>query len=142
MNPARLPVLLLLACVGLPGCIASNVVAAKDRQVVVAAAELPWQPAPSAALDGLYESVDVRGDAAVSLRKVYYVFQQDGSYTGAALTEVEGCFRFQTLAGTWRCGADGLSLDDAPPVQLDAAPDHLRITAPTGVLVLRRGSLL
>lgn len=126
----------------LPGCIASNVVAAKDRQVAVAAEELPWQPATSAILDGLYESIEVCGDAATTLRKVYYVFQPDGSYTGAALVEADGAFRFQTLVGTWRVVDGGLSLDEGPVVRVDTAPEHLRITAANGVLVLRRGSLL
>lgn len=137
---AAVHVLLLFGA--LPGCIASNVVAVKDRQVVVAAEDLPWQPATSVALDGLYESLEVRGDVATTLRKVYYVFQADGSYTGAALVEADGAFRFQTLVGTWRVVDGGLSLDEGPVVRLDAAPEHLRITAANGVLVLRRGILL
>jgi hypothetical protein len=137
---AALSMLLLFGA--LPGCIASNVVAVKDRQVAVATDELPWQPSTSGGLDGLYESLEVRGDVATTLRKVYYVFQADGSYTGAALVEADGAYRFQTLVGTWRIVDGGLSLDDGPVVRLDVAPEHLRITAANGVLVLRRGSLL
>ncbi len=82
------------------GCIAGNVVATKDR-LVVPNADLQWTPAPDLRLDGLYESIEIRGDAAVSLRKAYYLFAADGTYTAAALTEANGVPSFQTLNGTW-----------------------------------------
>ena len=124
-----------------PGCIASNVVASEDRLVATPVAELQFAPAPGLPLQGLYESVEIRGDAALSLRKVYYLFAADGTYTAAALTEVDGVPSFQTLNGTWQTTAAGLSLDGRPPVLLEQAPLHLRITAENGVLVLRAASL-
>ena len=124
-----------------PGCIASNVVATGDRLVATPVAELKFEPAPGLPLQGLYESVEIRGDAAVSLRKVYYLFAAGGTYTAAALTEVDGTPAFQTLNGTWQTNAAGLALDGRPPVLLEQAPLHLRITADNGVLVLRAASL-
>ena len=123
------------------GCIASNVVASQDRLVTTTVAALHFEPAPGLPLQGLYESVEIRGDAALSLRKVYYLFDAGGTYTAAALTEVDGAPSFQTLNGTWQTTAAGLSLDGRPPVLLEQAPQHLRITAENGVLVLRAASL-
>ena len=118
------------------GCIASNVVAPEQRMVVEDLAELQWKAAPGLQLQGLYESVDIRGDAAASLRKVYYLFADDGTYTAAALTEAGGTYAFQTLSGTWRSDQLGLSLDGGDPVVLEQAQAHLRILAPNGELVL------
>jgi hypothetical protein len=132
----------LVAC-GLlwSGCIASNVLDPRAREVAVAEAELAFAPAGDVVLDGLYESIDLRGEAAVSLRKIYYLFVADGTYTAAALAEVDGVRSFQTLSGRWRLEPRGLVLDDGAPVLLELAPDHLRLSAPTGVVVLARRSL-
>lgn len=125
----------------LGGCIASNVVARNERMVVATVAELQFAPAPSLPLAGLYESLEITGDAAIALRKVYYLFLADGAYAAAWLTEPDGKPGFQTGNGTWTTSAAGLSLDGAEPVLLEQAEDHLRITAPNGVLVLRRGTV-
>jgi hypothetical protein len=123
------------------GCIASNVVPTQDRLVTTPLAALHFDPAPGMPLQGLYESVEILGDAALSLRKVYYLFSAGGAYTAAALTEVDGVPSFQTLNGTWQSTAAGLSLDGRPPVLLEQAGQHVRITAENGVLVLRASSL-
>ena len=123
------------------GCIASNVVAVTDREVPADPAALPFAPAGVVVLDGLWESVDIRGDAAVALRRIWYQFAPVGTYTAAALADVAGKPAFQTLSGSWQSTAAGLVLDGAPPVALERAPDHLRLTAPNGVVVLRRVSL-
>ncbi|HEU4419572.1 MAG TPA: hypothetical protein VFT55_11580 [Planctomycetota bacterium] len=133
---------LLAAATTWPGCIASNVVATEDRLVVQPAKDLAFTPAHDLAPAGLYESVEISGDAAMSLRKVYYLFMPDGTYTAAALTETSTGPSFQTLNGTWTSTAAGLSLDAGEPVPIELAPGHLRITAKNGVLVLRSGSLL
>lgn len=125
----------------LPACIASNVVAVEQREVGSALDGLVFQPVAAPQLDGFYESVDIRGDAAVSLRRIYYVFDSRGTYTAAALAEADGGLQFQTLRGTWRAAADGLVLDDQPPVPCEAAPDHVRLIAPNGSVVLRKGRL-
>jgi hypothetical protein len=125
----------------LGGCIASNVVAVEQRSVQQPVAELPFVAAPELVLDGLYESLAITGDAALSLRRIYYLFRPDGTYTAAALTEGERGAAFQTLNGTWSNTATGLSLDGAEPVRLERADEHLRITAPNGSVVLRRSAL-
>lgn len=130
----------LAALPWLCGCIASNVVAVADREVPVAPAALAFAPATTVP-DGLYESVDLTGDAAASLRGIWYLFRADGTYTAAALADVDGALSFQTLAGTWQATADGLVLDGASPVRLEQAQHHLRLTAPNGAVVLRRRSL-
>ena len=135
LNPARAS-FAMFAVLG--GCIASNVVAVDDRLVVRPIAALEFAPATELPLDGLYESVEITGDAAVALHRLWYCFGSDGSYTGAALADVDGRPAFQTLNGTWTNGPGGLSLDGAAPVLVERAPDHLRITAPNGVVVLRR----
>lgn len=133
--------LALGACSLFGGCIASNVVAADQRLVAATAEQIAFQPAGVVVLDGLYESIDIRGDAALSLRKIYYRFAADGTYTAAALAEVDGAPQFQTLNGTWASSAAGLQLDGAEPVPLELAPDHLRLSAPTGTVVLRKVAL-
>jgi len=131
--------MVLLAGAGLwSACIASNVVATEDRFVQEPVATLAFVPAPELVLDGLYESVEITGDAAVSLRRIYYLFRGDGSYTAAALAEAGNGAQFQTLSGTWSNTAAGLSLDGGEPVVLERAGQHLRLTAPNGAVVLRR----
>ena len=133
--------LALGACSLFGGCIASNVVAADQRLVAATAEQIPFQPAGVVVLDGLFESIDIRGDAALSLRKIYYRFAVDGTYTAAALAEIDGAPQFQTLNGTWVSTTAGLALDGADPVPLELAPDHLRLSAPTGTVVLRKVAL-
>ena len=135
---ARLAALAL----ALPGCIPSNVVATEDRMVATDLADAAFEPAPGLLLEGLYESVDIRGEAAASLRKIYYLFAPDGTYTAAALGQDGALYAFQTLSGTWHHGAAGLVLDGGEPVTLEAAGDLVRLTAPTGVLVMQRRALL
>lgn len=139
-RPDPLVAVAWLLVASLPGgCIASNVVAPRDRMVAAPDLDaLPFVAAPELVLDGLYESVDLRGDAAQSLRRIYYHFAADGTYTAAALTERDGDLFFQSLRGTWRNSPDGLSLDGADPVRIERADDYVRLTAPTGTLVLQR----
>lgn len=123
------------------GCIASSVVAPEQRMVASDPAQLAFVPADAAAIPGFHESVDIRGDAAVALRRIWYLFLADGTYTGAALAEAEGRPSFQTLNGTWSFAADGLVLDGQPPVPCEMAPGHLRLSAPNGAVVLKKGSI-
>lgn len=138
---ARRAVVLAAGAVLPIGCIASNVVAPEQRMVVADPAQLPWAPADAAALDGLFASIDIRGDAAVSLRRIWYVFAPGGSYTGAALAETDGALAFQTLSGTWSLADGGLVLDGAPAVVCEKAAGHLRLCAPNGTVVLRKEAL-
>ena len=131
----------LAAALPLLGCYASNVVAREDR--AVGDRQLPehWTAATPADLAGLFESVRVTGDAAVSLRSVHYWFGGDGRYTGAALVDGDDGMAFQTLTGRWALTDAGLALDDAPPARCEAAPGFLRIGTAGGELVLRRREL-
>ncbi|MGE3174147.1 MAG: hypothetical protein AB7O97_16080 [Planctomycetota bacterium] len=129
----------------LPACYASNVVAEQDRAVALQALPTEWRPAAAADLDGLFESIEIRGDAALSLRKVYYWFSADGVYTGAALVDGDDAVAFQTLNGEWLLDADGLRLDGGDAVPTMAAPvtgtpTHVRIDAEGGSLVLQRSA--
>jgi hypothetical protein len=128
----------LAACVAMAACIPSNVVAPTERMVVEAESAPAFVAATAADVVGFHESIDIQGDAAVSLRKVYYLFGDDGSYTGAALVDDGERRTFQTLTGTWKLTPEGLVLDGLPAAPCDAAPGQLRLTAPTGVLRLRR----
>lgn len=125
----------------LAACIASNVVAAEDRAVAEPVETLAFTPAGTIELDGLYESVDIRGDAALTLRRVYYFFLPDGTYTAAALTESDAAPVFQVLTGVWKSTSDGLVLDGQPPVACEIAGDHLRLSSAGGSVVLRRRNL-
>ncbi len=134
--------LALLACgllLPLAGCIPSNVLAPDQRIATVAMEDRVFTPTTDVQLDGFYESVEITGDAAVSLRKVYYLFQQGGTYTAAALVQDQGASSFQTLTGTWSLDASGLRLDDTDPVPLETSGEFVRMKGTGGTLVLRRG---
>ena len=133
--------LLLGAALLLPGCYASNVVARTDRVVADEAVPADWAPAAAGDLDGLFESVLVRGEAALALRWVCYWFGRDGRYAGAALVDGDDGMAFQTLNGRWTLTPRGLVLDAAEPAPLQAAGRHLRLVSATGELVLRRSDL-
>ncbi len=143
MNARGARAVLWVALLGpnLCSCIASNVVAEDQRLVARDLTALPFVPADASAFTGLYESIDIRGDAAVALRKIYYVFDTAGSYTGAALAESDGQLSFQTLNGNWTIGPEGLVLDGGAAVQAEMAAQHLRLSTPAGSVVLKAGSL-
>lgn len=128
----------LAACLLGAACIGSNVVAPTERMAPATEDALPFAPATAADLVGFHESVDIQGDAAVALRKVYYLFAADGTYTGAALADDGERLAFQTLTGAWSIGPEGLSLDGQAAVTCEAAAGQVRIATPTGVLRLRR----
>ncbi|MCB9889015.1 MAG: hypothetical protein H6836_05515 [Planctomycetes bacterium] len=129
------------AVCSLSGCIASNVVADQDRRVVDPVGTLRFAPATQRQIPGLFESVEIRGAAAASLWKVYYLFEDTGRYAAAALVATEQGMKFQVLDGTWRLEPEGLVLDDTEPSPVDVAPDHLRLRSARGVVVLRRSVL-
>lgn len=131
----------LLLCV-LPfvgGCIASNVVAEKDRAVVEpkALADVAFRPANAADFAGLFETVEITGDVALSLRRVWYWFESNGRYSGAAFVDGDEGLSFQTLTGTWKLTDAGLALDDGEPLAASAADGLLRMAVPGGTLVLK-----
>lgn len=129
------------ACSLAAGCFGGTHIKPEERDIDVPMLDLAFQPAGAIVLDGLYESVDIQGDMALSWRKVYYLFSPNGSYTAAALGDGDAGPAFTTLTGTWKCEARGLSLDDAEPLPLEQAPGHLRLSAAGGSLVLAQRKL-
>jgi len=130
----------LAVALGATSCIGSNVMSS-DSRFPPAIAEPHFAPAKDMVLEGLYATVDITGDVASQLRKVYYMFLPDGHYTGAALIDAGGIFAFQTLSGSFSVTAAGLVLDGAEAVPVSVAGDLLRIEAPGGSLVLRREAM-
>jgi hypothetical protein len=124
--------------VSMTGCIASNVVAVADRTVVNDVDELQWRPVTSTDVPGLFESVEIRGKAAGSLRKVYYLFEENGHYAASALVAGDDGMKFQVVDGSWQLTAEGLVLDDSAATPVEIADDHMRLRSESGVVVLRR----
>ncbi len=127
-------------CVAPTACYPSNVVALRDRAVATADLETRnWRPCAAADLAGYFESYAIEGEAALSLKKVYYLFASGGRYTGAALIDGDEGPQFQTLGGAWTLDAGGLSLDGAPKAicEVDEG-DCLRIAVDGGSISLRR----
>ena len=132
----------LFACVAAlsSGCYPSNVVAVRDRAVAIGAEDgAQWRTCAIADLSGYFESYAVDGDAALSLRKVYYLFVKGGRYTGAALVESDEGASFQTLGGTYVLEGGMLALDGAAGARCEAADGgFLRIAMEGGSIVLCR----
>jgi hypothetical protein len=129
-----------LALAAAPGCLASTVVPPAER--APSAEHRQWRPAEVADLLGYFELLAIEGEAAASLRKVYYHFSDDGTYTGAALVAgLDSPPRFQTLSGTWLLTAGELVLDLDAPVQALASEGLLELRSQGGALVLRHSTL-
>jgi hypothetical protein len=127
----------------LPSCIPSNVIAPKDRLVAVEWANAHWAPADASAIAGLYSSIALTGDVAAGIRKVYYDFEPDGRFTGAALVQRGGESTFEVLSGTWTLEGGSLRLgQDGEPAMAEMAPDLLRLSGEAGMVVLRREEAL
>jgi hypothetical protein len=127
----------------LTSCIASNVVAVEDRAVVRPVDAEEWGADPATVLvnGGLFESVQIEGEAAEHLIRIYYLFERTGRYTAAALSQgsTDGGATFQTLVGTWELRGQAVVLDGGDPIPLRAAAGNLlELRAPTGLVVLRR----
>jgi hypothetical protein len=132
------PMLLGLVLAALSSCIASSVVESQDRARELNLPDQEWLPGSAENLDGVFVSTQITGALAASVRKVVYLFQQSGNYTGAALVESSPP-RFEVIAGEWQMQNGQLLLDGAEPAQLQVAEDgSLRITGETGQVVLRR----
>lgn len=124
-----------------PACIASSVVDSAGRAVAPRTAEFAWRPALAGDLHGLYESVEIEGEAAVSVWKLYYAFAADGSYSGAALVLGGANPEFQTLSGRWTLVDGILDLGDGQTARVLAAPEHLRLEHEGGTAILRRADV-
>lgn len=130
------------AALGLGACIAPSVVDPADRAVDLSSAELVWHAATLADVPGTYVSTELTGPLAAALRKLVYLFEADGNYTGAALFD-DAPPHFEVLTGVWELTAQGLVLDGGPPGQIEVAPDgSLRLSSDDGSVVLRREASL
>ncbi len=141
MRSDRRATLAALLCAALAGCYPSNVVSSTDRAVRNGdpAAQLAWRPCVEADLVGSFASRSIEGDAALSLKKVYYVFLAGGRYTGAALVDADEGLTFQTLGGSYRLEGGMLALDGATGARCEAADGgFLRIAVEGGAIVLCR----
>jgi hypothetical protein len=131
----------LACCAGLAGCYPSNVVSSTDRAVRSgdAVAQLAWRACTAADLAGFFASRSIEGDAALSLKKVFYVFLDGGRYTGAALVDADDGLSFQTLGGSYVLEGGMLALDGAAGARCEAADGgFLRIAMEGGAIVLCR----
>ena len=129
-----------LALLSTAACTESKKLDAKDRAAVVAPEAVAWRPAAREDVLGYFESERITGEAAASVRRVYYSFAADGTYTGAALVQDGARAAFQTLSGRWTLAGQALSLgSDAAPARAFAAPDRLRLDSDGGVAYFRRG---
>ncbi len=137
------PFLLLLAAFAASSAACGAFVAARalpkeDRDVLANPEDVSWAPAKREDVVGSFESESVSGEAAGALRRVYYVFSEDGSYTGAALVQEAKNPEFQVLSGTWALEGSSLRVGDAEPAKASASPGRLRLEAPGGTVVLKR----
>ncbi|MBL8841101.1 MAG: hypothetical protein JNL90_06150 [Planctomycetes bacterium] len=134
--------LLLAPLLWAPGCIAPSVLDDAQRlPETTAPARLDWRPAQAADLHGYWESSAVEGEAAVALRKLYYLFASDGRYTGAALVAGDTGPQFQTLDGRWTLADGVLDLGDGATAEAQVAPGWLRLVNEGGTLLLERSVL-
>lgn len=133
--------LLLLGTTGLTSCYASNVVALEDRDVKTREEQAQWKPAEATSIPGLYRSGTIEGESAASLLKLFYYFDEDGSYTAAALVGSSPP-SFQVLSGQWKFEDGKLLLgEDASPAVLEESEDMLRLSTEDGMVVLYRDEI-
>ena len=124
----------VLASLG--SCIAPSVLDESARAIDTEI-EREWRPAVVEDLNGLYGSIDIKGPAAAALSKLFYSFEPDGGYTGAALfSEVPP--RFETLSGAWVLDGGEVSLDGNEPATLEAADGALRMSGAEGTVTFVR----
>jgi hypothetical protein len=121
-------------------CTSSHPLEKKDRAVVEAPEAVVWHEAARTDVVGYFESDRITGDAAGSLRRAFYSFAADGTFSGAALVQDAGKTTFQVLSGKWSLRAGALDLGpDSPPAKAFAAPDRLKLESEGGSVVFHRG---
>jgi len=124
--------LLLASLLALPGCYASSTLAESERTVAAAAPRASWRAAVKDDLPGLWASTAIEGQSAGVVLKVYYAFDADGGWSGAALVLGEDGPRFTSLAddGRWALADATLDLHDgAPPAKAWIDGPRLRLVA-------------
>ena len=130
--------LLPLLFVAASSCITPNVLDETKRGVEAPLAQVAWQSAVAADLNGLFESTSIEGEAAAALWKIYYHFAPDGTFSGAALVIGADQPQFQTLTGTWKLDENGLDLGNGQIGRAFVAPLQLKFEAEDGVFIFRR----
>lgn len=135
--------LLLAGCAALllSGCASSKPLDPSQRAAPTVRKDVAWGPPKREDLLGSFASESITGEAAASLRRVYYVFDADGTYSGAALVQDGAHAVFQVLSGRWTLTGSVLTLGDDPaPIEVSAAPDRVRLSSEGGVAVLLRSA--
>jgi hypothetical protein len=131
-----LPTLLVALCAN--ACIAPNVLDPMDRGRTSAPEDQVWRAASAGDLPGMYVSSRLSGSLASVLLKVLYRFDAEGNYSGAALIDGSPP-HFEVLTGSWSMNGSELTLDAAPPAQVQVSDSgSLRIGGKQGEVVLRR----
>jgi hypothetical protein len=121
-------------------CTSSHKLDENARIATTAPENIAWGAARREDVIGYFESERITGEAAASLRKIYYSFASDGTYAGAALVQDAGKSTFQVLSGKWTLTGPTIKLgDDGAPTKIFAAPDRLRLDSDGGSVTLRRG---
>jgi len=121
----------------LAGCTPSKTVEKGERAALPKPEDAVWRPATREDVVGDFESERVTGAAAASLRRAYYSFAADGTYSGAALVQEDARAVFQVLSGRWSLAKGTLRLE-ADEAKASAAPGLLRLESEGGTVVLRR----
>lgn len=123
----------------LPSCIASNLLDSNQRMLQPTPVEREWNPPSPTDVEGQFESVQITGEVAGSVLKIYYYFAPDGRFSGAALVVGASGPTFQVLEGRWTLSDGKLSLGpDSEPADLHKSGDALRLTTTDGCVVLKR----
>lgn len=128
----------LLALASAGASCASAPLAPEARAVLDERPSIAWREARLEDFDGLFEAERVEGEAAGALRKLWYHFERDGSYSGAALVFDGEHARFQTLGGRWSLLGDQLDLGSGERARVRAADGWLRVESAHGLALLRR----
>ena len=119
-----------------PGCLASSVVPSAERVAIAPKLEQSWRRATVEDLRGFFESLSIEGEAAASVRKLYYHFAADGSFSGAALLQQpDGSLEFATLRGGWTLESGRLQLDDSDPAQASVSAGQLKLDSSSGSVI-------
>ena len=140
MRLSSLVALLAPVSLALAACGTSHPLDKGERAVKAAPEAIAWRVAAREDVVGYFESEHITGEAAGSLRRAFYSFAGDGTYSGAALVQEGGKATFQVLAGKWKLTAGALDLGpDSSPAKAYAAPDRLKLDSEGGTAVFRRG---
>ena len=127
-----------LLALALSSCVASGMLPQSHRSVAAERADDAWLAASSTDLEGLYESIDVSGEAAGGLLKIYYCFNADHTYTGAALTTGIEHAEFTTLSGAWELVDGDLRLDSTERLSASVSDGRLRLENERGTAVFEK----